>query len=569
MTTIRTDTKILMAKLKKRVASLKRERLAHEPVWKEIRQNFEPFFGTALDGVVTDPQNKAARPDDSAIINSHPRLCVHRGASGMQGGITNPATQWFGLTVDDARLSEQGNVKDWLDDCTAVMSAAISRSNLYTIYNQIYAHLLCFANSCAIVSPDTETDITATLVDEGAYWFATNSKGRVTTLLRVYAATADQIREDFGDDAVDPAIRTSLDNEQRETYYTVYNLITPNDGSCSADIDKARPFLSLYWREGAPDDRMLALRSFGYNPILAPRWNVIAGAYGFGPGHMALPDAKELQKVEEDILRAAALRVDPPMKAPASMRNEAINAFPGGVTFLSEDALGGADTRGLAPLIEAHQSTEDIRATSADIKSRIDRIFFLDLFAMMLNLTRSTQMTARQVNELAQEKMSLLGPVLTRMDTDLLDPSIDAFFSILYDAGLLPPPPDVLSGAKIGIKYISILHTEQQSVSRLGSMIKLADFMAMIAPAAPDCVDKFDADQAIDEAAKVLNVPARCIRSDKAVAQIRAGRAEAQQQEAAQQQAAMMGPAAKAARDLSETRTGTGSALDTLLGQQQ
>jgi hypothetical protein len=190
---------------------------------------------------------------------------------------------------------------------------------------------------------------------------------------------------------------------------------------------------------------------------------------------------------------------------------------------------------------------------------------------MMLHLNqRPKQMTAREVNELAAEKMALLGPVLTRLNTDLLDRLVDAAFAILLESNRFPAPPEILLGQPLNVQYVSILHTEQQSVSRLGSMIRLCDFIAMIAPASPDCVDKIDADQAIDEASQVLAVPARIIRSDTDVAKIREARA-AQQQAAMQAEAAsrLIPGAAKAVRDLGETSAAPGSLLSNLTGAAQ
>ena len=95
-------------------------------------------------------------------------------------------------------------------------------------------------------------------------------------------------------------------------------------------------------------------------------------------------------------------------------------------------------------------------------------------------------------------------------------------------------------------------------------MIRLMDFVGMIAQADPSCIDKFDASQAIDEAADVLAVPGRVIRSDADVAGLRKSRAEAQQQAQMAASMAAAAPAARAARDLSETRLGGNSALDAI-----
>jgi hypothetical protein len=210
--------------------------------------------------------------------------------------------------------------------------------------------------------------------------------------------------------------------------------------------------------------------------------------------------------------------------------------------------------------------TTGLREDKQEIVDRINRVFYLDLFSMMLNLQqRPIQITAREVNELSQEKISLLGPVLTRLDFDMLNPLIDAVFYIMYQKGRFPPPPQSLANSPLSVRYMSVLHTEQQAASRLGSMIKLVDFAGMLIQAAPTCVDKIDADQAIDEAGSVLNVPSGIIRADDDVAAIRQQRAKIEQQRVQAQQAAMLPAMASAAKSASQTRIGQGSALDSII----
>lgn len=571
----RTDITALRNALDRRVASLRRERLPHEAVWKTLAANFEPQFGRPLDGLLADPADAQAPLRDSTIINSHPRTALSRLGAGMQGGITSPSSQWFRLTVDTPALAERPEIKAWLDDCTRRIAAAFSASNVYTYLHQTYLHLGCFATSAGLIVPDERFGLHAILLDEGSYWIGTDNRGRPVTLLRAFSFTAAQIRDEFGQETADahPSVKEALAGGRDEQPFIVWNLVQPNSASLALrDIDAKMPFASVYWLEGSPKNLVLAIRPFRYNPILAPRWHILSGSYGFGPGHVAVSDAKELQRLETDLLAAVAKSVNPPLTAPESMRDEPINAFPGGITFRQDGGLDPDRRPSLAQLYEIRISTADLRAQIQAVEQRIDRAFFGDLFAMMLNLNaRPKVMTAREVIELSQEKMSLLGPVLTRMNADLLDPLIDAAFSILYDAGKLPAAPDTLQGVALSVRYVSVLHTEQQSTSRLGAMIRLLDFLAMIAPAAPDAIDKIDATQAVDEAADVLACPARVIRSDADVAAIRRDRAA--QQQAAQQAASLAAAApagARAARDLSETPLASGgSALDALLSQNQ
>ena len=65
-------------------------------------------------------------------------------------------------------------------------------------------------------------------------------------------------------------------------------------------------------------------------------------------------------------------------------------------------------------------------------------------------------------------------------------------------------------------------------------------------------VDKFDADQAIDEYSRAIGVPPRVVVSDEDVAAIRQARQEAQQQQQALEQAESLATTAKTAKEVAE-----------------
>jgi hypothetical protein len=79
----------------------------------------------------------------------------------------------------------------------------------------------------------------------------------------------------------------------------------------------------------------------------------------------------------------------------------------------------------------------------------------------------------------------------------------------------------------------------------------------------PEIFDKFNADQAIDEIATDLKIPATVIRSDEEVAAIRQQRAAAIAQ---QQQMANLQAATQAAKNLGQAPVNKESALGALLG---
>jgi len=84
----------------------------------------------------------------------------------------------------------------------------------------------------------------------------------------------------------------------------------------------------------------------------------------------------------------------------------------------------------------------------------------------------------------------------------------------------------------------------------------------------PAHMDKVNVDQLIDEYGEGAGLPPKVIRTDEEVAEIKQSRAQAQEQQAQAERASQVVPAmAGAAKQLSETQTQGGSALDQLLAQ--
>ncbi|PWG73491.1 phage head-tail adapter protein, partial [Enterococcus hirae] len=79
-----------------------------------------------------------------------------------------------------------------------------------------------------------------------------------------------------------------------------------------------------------------------------------------------------------------------------------------------------------------------------------------------LSLSDRREMTAREVQERHEEKLLMLGPVIERVQNELLDPMIDRVFSIALRGNALPPPPEELEGVDLRVEYISILAQAQR-----------------------------------------------------------------------------------------------------------
>jgi len=155
--------------------------------------------------------------------------------------------------------------------------------------------------------------------------------------------------------------------------------------------------------------------------------------------------------------------------------------------------------------------------------------------------------------------------MLQRTQTELFDKAIDRTFNIAWRAGIVPPPPPELSNQQLRVEYISPLFAAQKSVA--GVVIeRMATFAGNIAQFSPEALDKFDADQAMDEYADAIGVSPNIILSDDEVLDVRQQR---ERQLMMQQAAAMAAPAkdaTQAVKNLADAEQRDGSALDGLTG---
>jgi len=573
-----TDLEELRGWLDRRAATLKREREPHEAVWKELSELYEPDLGRALFDEGPDVEQGAAQPRDHKMMTSTPRTELRRMAAAMKSGTANESRQWFRLRVRgrSAEQTENPAWKQWLDRVTRIASELLDRSNVYGGIGRLFSHTVLFGGGGGILSgghPDDILDLC--VIDTGAYWIASTQRGRVDVLLRRVAMTARAVMEEFGEKRSPGRVRRACEEGRDEDRVTLWNLISPRDGRRTPDLNEEMAFSSIWWTderggESADTSGIIDIRGYRYNPILCPRWDILDSVYATGPGRIGLPEVRELYRLENDSLKGIAQRVDPPLAAPDSMEGRAVNTYPGGITYYADTY--GRGGQAIHSLIDAPPDVQAVEAKIGQVEARLRRVFYADLFNAILNVANHSRvhMTARQVEEMSGEKISLLGPVLTNLNHGLFDPLIDAVFAVMVENGLVPEPPEGMQGEDFQAEYVSTLHLRQQEEARLGGIMRFSSFAAGILQLSPDSADKIDTDQMIDEAAQALAVPGGCIRSDRDVERIREERARARREQmeaSAMAEAGRQAPGyADALKTLSETPAGGATALEALAG---
>jgi hypothetical protein len=174
--------------------------------------------------------------------------------------------------------------------------------------------------------------------------------------------------------------------------------------------------------------------------------------------------------------------------------------------------------------------------------------------------------TAREIAEIHTEKLLMLGPVLENLHHDL-DRIIDLTFTFMARAGILPPAPQELQGLPLKVEYISVL-AQAQHATGMGALERFVGFIGGVAGATgdPTVWDKFDADQAVDEAHRMLGAAPRVIRSDESVGGMREQRQQQQAQSQAMQMAEQSAAISKDISEVSKNNQGGANPLDVLTG---
>jgi hypothetical protein len=161
-------------------------------------------------------------------------------------------------------------------------------------------------------------------------------------------------------------------------------------------------------------------------------------------------------------------------------------------------------------------------------------------------------MTATEVLQRNEEKMRMLAPVLGRLQGEMLQPLITRCFNIMLRLNMFPPAPEPLQGQIIDIEYTSPLARSQRS-GDINASVRMIEMLAPLAQLAP-VFDYVDVDKFVKHTQEVLGVPAKIMRSDQEVAQLREQRAAQQQAmmeaQAELQQAEAAGKAAPAIKAL-------------------
>ena len=552
----------------RRFKTLEDDRTSWRNHWQELSDYLLPRRGRYL---LNESQNTRGRKRNNKIIDSTATQALRTLSAGMMSGMTNPSRPWFRFAVSSPELMEQHDVKSWLSDVERIVRNTLNKSNFYNTAPLVYTELGGFGTAALYRQRSPTTTIRFRPFTAGEYVVAEDDTGKVDTLGRSFSMTVSQTVEKFIIDKAtgtadwkkgSKALKSLWDKKNYDALVPVVHMIQPRrkpERDLDTNLAVDMPIKSAYMESGAEEDKLLQESGYRTFPAYVPRWDVLSGdVYGRSPGMDALGDIKQLQHEQKRKAQAIDKMVNPPMTAPTSLRGRASSVIAGSTTYVDQNAGG----QGFVPAYLVSPRIGELMQDIQEVQERIQRGFYADLFAMLINSDRR-QITATEVAERHEEKLVLLGPVLQRLNIEFLDPMLDDVFLFLMEAGLLPPPPQALEGIDLRVEYISLLAQAQQAVAASG-LERTMSFAGNLVGVFPSIVDNIDSDAVIREYSDILgNTPTIIVPRD-IVEQGRAAAAAAAAQAQAQEQASQL---AQGAKTLSEADTQNPNALTALLGR--
>lgn len=542
-------------RLNRRLAALKSARTPYEAEWREIAQYAQPSRSRFLN----DEKNRNFKRTNKAIYNSHAILSFRTLTGGMTSGLSSPSRPWFRLAPFDEDLADDTEVKVWLSEVERRLYAFLAGTNFYGAVKSGYAEMGMFGTeACVMVDHDVEGAVCHALT-AGEYWIALSDAAVADTLYRRAPMSVHQVVQSFGLANASDFVRRAYDTSSYDQTVPVMHAIEPNDARVDGVLSAAgKPWRSIYWDENDGNlDRLLRVSGYDEQPFWAPRWDTTGGdSYGTSPGFDALPDMRELQLQTKRKTEATAFLVKPEKIVPASVK---LTGAAGNIVSASQVDAAGV----IVPYQMPYQAIAAIMGDVQRCADAVDRLTYADLFMAITNMQGVQPRNIEEIASRNEEKLTQLGPVIERVNSEKLEVATDRAFGIMARKRLLPPAPEKLQGAPIKTDFVSILAQMQRMVG-IGQIERTVSFVGNLAAQFPEAGDRLNIDETIDDYADRAGAPPKILRSVDEAQQVRQQRAQDAQTAkiAALAQPAQQG--ADAARLLSEAAQNGGD-LSTLM----
>lgn len=490
-------------------------------------QELSEFFSPRNSRFLVDDVNKPIKKSKK-IIDSITLTAVRNFASGMQSGATSAATRWFKIQMKNKKLNDFQSVKIWCNQEEELIRRILASSNFYQSMLGIYKKLGVYGFGALSMEPDYQTVVNFKLLPIGSYRYSKDHRGNIDTVCRNFKESAKNIVEKYGYENCPDNIQNAYYSDNNQLFELCYFVEPNKEFNPQSPLARHKKFISATFVVGS--DKFLKLSGFDRFPFAIFEAEVNGeDVYPSNcPGMEALPDAKQLMAQVKEYSKGLKKLVSPLYKGPASMfKNKGLIDAPGQV--IPEDDNG----RGISTVYEVPPDVLKLKQNNDELKQTIKEHFYNDLFAVILN-TAERGRTATEVNEIKEEKMVLLSPLLDQVHKGLRA-VLDWIFFETIDTGIMPEPPEEIQAEEMETEFVSALALAQK-VKNISGIERFTTFVTNLSQVCdPTLVKKINADKVVDVYAEIANVNPELIVSTDDVNKYRE-QLQQQQQQAQQMQ---------------------------------
>lgn len=462
---------------------------------------------------------------------------------------TSEVIRWFGIKHADPDINLMQDVQYWCEDTSNRMFDAINASNYKSAGPEALREDVGFGTGNLYVQ---EIDplynpisgfrgLFFTAVPIGTYVIQEDGLNQVRFQTREYTVPLRSVFERWPDGEYSRETRKMV-ADKPFARVTVMHDVRPN----------GREFKSCYYLRRNSNGIMptqIGISSmeleqchegrFDEFPHFIARWDKATGeVWGFGRGHLALPEVATLNRARQLKLRQWALAVNPPLMALDDGVSGQVKIVPGAINRIR---IQGA----LEPFVTgANFDHEAIPENES--KLQIRQIFFTEQILQFAPQAK-TPPSATEVMQRMEFLHQLLGPSLGRLQTERFRPMLRRVYNLMSRAKAFLPMPEILKAdGRLSFEFEGPLARAQRS----DDLRAIGDTMAVVSNLAaidPQAWDNYDIDLMSRDTARLTGASKRYLRSEE---DRDARRKQKQEEQAQQVQMAQMVQGADAANKL-------------------
>jgi BMFP domain-containing protein YqiC len=449
-------------------------------------------------------------------------------ADGLFGNTMAPTMKWHIFTIPDEMLErakendiidddDETEIRKWLEVAQSASYSEFQRSNYYDVMPIFLRMETTFNTATMTIEDDVENEkISCTPVHPYEMYLVQDKDRRIVKQFRKYQLKPKDCTQ-FDQEKLSDGLKKAIEDKSYEDYEFLHVLEFRKGHDPKKQTADQMPIASVHMEfEGKK-----IIKESGFKTWPSPTWRwSLSGTspYGYGPADDAKPLILSANSNDYTLQIASQRAADPPKIIPLEMKHSH-DFSPGGKTY----------TQPGWPRVEEVYSQARMDWAFELLKHKqesIRKVFKTQHFLMINEAER--EMTAREITERKNEKVTVTGSTMGRFMSEHLLPVVKRVFQIAYDAGRIPPAPPALMklGGTFIIDFLGPLAIAQKYMTNTQGILQCLDMSAYLFDVFPASKDNIDADTAVRRIWENNGMPPDVIRGEEFVVQLRQARAK-------------------------------------------